>query len=42
MECAAAIDILRVAGHLAAAEATRAKHKLARILPMLVGPRRSR
>ena len=40
MECAAALDILRVTGHLAAA--TRAKHKLTRIVQMLVGLRRSR
>jgi hypothetical protein len=39
---AAAIDILRVTGHLAAADATRAKHKLTRIVQMLVGLRRSR
>ena len=42
MECAAALDILRVMGHLAAADATRAKHKLTRIVQMLVGLRRSR
>jgi four helix bundle protein len=42
MECAAAIDILRVTGHLAPADATRAKHKLARIVQMLVGLRRTR
>jgi hypothetical protein len=42
MECAAALDILRVTGHLAAAHATRAKHKLTRIVQMLVGLRRSR
>jgi four helix bundle protein len=42
MECAAALDILRVTGHLAAADATRAKHKLTRIVQMLVGLRRSR
>ena len=36
MECAAALDILRVTGHLAAADATRAKHKLTRIVQMLV------
>jgi four helix bundle protein len=42
MECAAAIDILRVTGHLAPADATRAKHKLTRIVQMLVGLRRSR
>ena len=42
MECAAALDILRVTGHLAAADATRAKNKLTRIVQMLVGLRRSR
>jgi four helix bundle protein len=42
MECAAAIDILRVTGHLAPADATRAKHKLTRIVQMLAGLRRSR
>ena len=42
MECAAALDILRVTGHLPAADATRAKHKLTRIVQMLVGLRRSR
>jgi four helix bundle protein len=42
MECAAAIDVLRVTGHLAPADATRAKHKLTRIVQMLVGLRRSR
>ena len=42
MECAAALDILRVTGHLAAADATRAKHKLTRVVQMLVGLRRSR
>jgi len=42
MECAAALDILRVTGHLAAADAARAKHKLTRIVQMLVGLRRSR
>ena len=42
MECAAAIDILRVTGRLASADATRAKHKLTRIVQMLVGLRRSR
>jgi hypothetical protein len=40
MECAAAIDILRVTGHLAAADATRAMHRLTRIFQMLVGLRR--
>ena len=42
MECAAAIDILRVTGRLSQADATRAKHKLTRIVQMLVGLRRSR
>ena len=42
MECAAAIDILRVIGCLSPADATRAKHKLTRIVQMLVGLRRSR
>ena len=42
MECAAAIDILRVTGNLATADANRAKHKLTRIVQMLVGLRRSR
>ena len=36
MECAAALDILRVTGHLAAPDAIRAKHKLTRIVQMLV------
>ena len=40
MECAAAIDILRVTGCLGAGDATRAKHKLTRIVQMLVGLRR--
>ena len=39
---APALDILRVTGNLAAADATRAKHKLTRIVQMLVGLRRSR
>ena len=42
MECAAALDILRVTGHLATTDATRAKHTLTRIVQMLVGLRRSR
>ena len=42
MECAAAIDILRVTGRLGQADWTRAKHKLTRIVQMLVGLRRSR
>ncbi|MHB1330014.1 MAG: four helix bundle protein [Gemmatimonadales bacterium] len=41
LECAAAIDILRVVGQVASADATRAKHKLIRIVQMLVGLRRS-
>ena len=40
MECAAAVDILRVTGALAPADATCAKHKLTRIVQMLVGLRR--
>ena len=40
MECAAAIDILRVTGCLNREDATRAKHKLTRIVQMLVGLRR--
>ena len=40
MECAAAIDVLRVTGCLSPADATRAKHKLTRIVQMLVGLRR--
>lgn len=40
MECAAAIDILRVNGHVTLAEAINAKHKLTRIVQMLVGLRR--
>jgi four helix bundle protein len=40
MECAAAIDILRVHGHVTFADATRAKHKITRIVQMLVGLRR--
>ena len=40
MECAAAIDILRVNGHVTLADATRAKHKLTRVVRMLVGLRR--
>ena len=39
-ECAAALDILRVTGQLDPADATRAKHKLTRIVQMLVGLRR--
>ena len=40
MECAAAIDVLRVTGSLSPADATRAKHKLTRIVQMLIGLRR--
>ena len=40
MECAAALDILRVMGQLSRADATRAKHKITRIVQMLVGLRR--
>jgi len=51
MECAAAIDILRVNGHtplqngrmgtgVTLADATRAKHKLTRVVQMLMGLRR--
>ena len=39
-ECAAALDILRVTGQLDVGNATRAKHKLTRIVQMLVGLRR--
>ena len=40
-ECAAAIDLLRVNGHATPAVATRARHKLTRIVQMLVGLRRT-
>ena len=40
MECAAALDLLRVTGQLGLADATRAKHKIARMVQMLVGLRR--
>ena len=40
MECAAALDILLVTGCLSQADATRGKHKLTRIVQMLVGLRR--
>jgi len=40
MECAAALDILRVIGCLSPTDATRAKHKLTRIVQMLIGLRR--
>ena len=41
MECAAAIDILRVNGQVTLPDAARAKHKLTRIVQMLVGLRRA-
>ncbi len=41
MECAAAVDILRVTGCVTFPEATRAKHKLTRVIQMLVGLRRA-
>lgn len=40
MECAAAFDILRVNGQVTVADATRAKHKIARVVQMLVGLRK--
>ena len=40
MECAAVIDLLRVNGHVPFADATRAKHKVSRVVQMLVGLRR--
>jgi len=40
-ECAAALDVLRALRHVDPADATRAKHKLARIVQMLVGLRRA-
>ena len=40
MECAAAIDLLRVLGHVTLADATRAKQKVTRVVQMLVGLRR--
>ncbi len=40
MECAAAIDILRALGHVTSPDATAAKHKITRIVQMLVGLRR--
>lgn len=39
-ECAAAIDILRALGQVSFEDATRAKHKITRIVQMLVGLRR--
>jgi len=41
MECGAAIDVLRAFRQVAAVDATRAKHKLTRIVQMLVGLRRA-
>ena len=40
MECAAGIDILRALGQVSQADATHAKHKITRIVQMLVGLRR--
>lgn len=40
MECAAAIDLLRVNRHVAFHDARRAKHKARRVIQMLVGLRR--
>jgi four helix bundle protein len=40
-ECAAAVDILRVLGHVSFADAIPAKHKLTRIIQMLAGLRRA-
>jgi len=42
MECAAAIDVLRVTASLSPTDAIHAKHKLTRIVQMLVGLRRVR
>ncbi|MBK5257433.1 MAG: hypothetical protein JJE39_15510 [Vicinamibacteria bacterium] len=41
-ECAAAVDLLRVNGHITTADAAQAKHKLTRVVQMLVGLRRAR
>lgn len=41
MECAAAIDLLRVSGQVTFADATRAKHKVTRVIQMLVGLRKA-
>ncbi|MEO8499790.1 MAG: four helix bundle protein [Vicinamibacteria bacterium] len=41
MECAAAIDLLRIHGHVTLKDATRAKHKITRVIQMLVGLRRA-
>ena len=41
MECAAAIDLLRVNGQVTFADAIRAKHKAARVIQMLVGLRKA-
>lgn len=40
MECAAAIDLLRVNGHVTLAHAAGAKHRLTRVIQMLVGLRK--
>ena len=40
MECAAAVDILRVNGHVTFAAATCAKHKITRVVQMLTALRR--
>ena len=40
MECAAALDLLRVNRHVTFSDTTRAKHKLTRVIQMLVGLRR--
>lgn len=40
-ECAAAIDILRVLGNVTFQDALPAKHKVTRIVQMLVGLRRA-
>ena len=37
MECAAAIDILRVKGHVTLTDARRAKHKLTRVVQNVGG-----
>ena len=42
MECAAALDLLRVNGHVTFADAIRAKHKATRVIQMLVGLRKAR
>lgn len=42
MECAAAIDLVRVNRHVTLADAIHAKHKVTRIVQMLVGIRRAK